>query len=170
MTLATIITVSDFEALVEGAFYPETPVVSSSESALGQPLDRFTSAAEMKAKAASCVEEGIYNYSFGLWYPSLLGPIVERKVTLDPPREGHAFRYSLSGWGIIHLQLYVTPPKLLQCRIAVNSETRAQSRETRYPELGAASEWDWQAVETYAFRLKRRLASMGRTAPVAARP
>ena len=169
MTLATIITISDFEALVEGAFYPETPTVSSSESALGQPLDRFASAAEMKAKAIACLDEGIYNYSFGLWYPSMKGQVSDRKVTLDPPREGHSFRYSLSGWGIIHLHLYVTPPRILQCRVLVNSQTRAESREKRYPEIGPASDWDWQAVETYAFRLSRRLASMGRTVPVAKR-
>lgn len=167
MTLATIITVNDFESLVEGAFYPEAPTVSSSESDLGQPLERFSTAAEITAKAAACLEEGIYNYSFGLWYPSMKGRVNDRKVMLDPPREGHSFRYSLSGWGIIHLQIYVTPPKILQCRVLVNSQTRAQSREKRHPDLGPASDWDWQAVETYAFRLSRRLASMGRTVPVA---
>jgi hypothetical protein len=166
VTLATIITVSDFGALVEGAFQPESPVVSSSESDLGEPLQRFATPVEILAKAAYCAEAGIHNYAFGLWYPSMKGRVLERQVTLDPPREGKSFRYSLSGWGIIHLHLYFTRPNILQCRVVVNSEARAKSRQDRHPELGATSEWDWRVVETYAFRLSRRLASMGRTAPV----
>ncbi|MCK4840643.1 MAG: hypothetical protein KAT04_02030 [Methylococcales bacterium] len=166
MTIATLISISDFGALVEDAFHPETPVVSSSESELGQPLQHFATPVEILAKAKHCIEAGIHNYAFGLWYPSMKGGVLERKVVLDPPREGESFRYSMSGWGIIYLHLYVTPPNTLQCRVAVNSEARARSREGRYPEMGATSEWDWRVVETYAFRLTRRLASMGRTVPV----
>lgn len=166
MTLATLISLSDFGALVESAFQAEAPEVSSSESELGEPLQRFATPAEIQAKAAECARAGIHNYAFGLWYPSTKGIVLERQVPLDPPREGKSFRYSLSGWGIIHLHLYFTPPNTLQCRVVVNSETRARAREDRYPELGATSEWDWRVVETYAFRLSRRLASMGRTAPV----
>ncbi len=166
MTLATLITLSDFGALVESAFQPESPVVASSESDFGQPLERFATPADIQAKAAYCVKAGIYNYAFGLWYPSMKGRVLERKIVLDPPREGESFRYSLSGWGIIHLHLYVTPPNTIQCRVAVNTEARAMSRQDRYPEMGAASEWDWRVVETYTFRLSRRLASMGRTVPV----
>lgn len=166
MTLATIITAADFDTLVESAFQAETPVVASSESDLGQPLERFATPADIRAKAARCIQEGISHYSFGLWYPSMKGSVLERQVALDPPRDGQTFRYSLSGWGIIRLQLYVTPPNTLQCRVTVNSEARAQSREHRYPEQGPVSDWDWLVVETYAFRISRQLAAMGRTAPV----
>lgn len=166
MTLATIISFADFGALVESAFEAETPVVSSAESDLGEPLQRFATPAEIQAKAADCVKAGIHNYAFGLWYPSMKGSVIERQVALDPPREGKSFRYSLSGWGIIRLHLYVTPPHTLQCRVVVNSEDRAKARQERHPELGPVSEWDWRVVETYAFRLSRRLAALGRTAPV----
>lgn len=166
VTLATLISFSDFGALVESAFQPEIPLVASSESDLGEPLERFATPAAILAKAADCVEAGVHNYSFGLWYPSMRGRVLERHLTFDPPREGKSFRYSLSGWGIIHLRIYVTPPNTLQCSVVVNSEARAESRQDRFPELGVASEWDWRVVETYAFRLSRRLASMGRTAPV----
>jgi len=166
MTLATVITTADFNTLVEGAFKAETPMVASSESDLGQPLERFATPAEIRAKAAQCIEQGIRHYGFGFWYPSMKGRFAEREVVLNPPRDGHTVRYSLAGWGIIRLQLYVTPPNTLQCRVTVNSEARAQSREQRYPEQGAVSDWDWRVVETYAFRLSRQLAAMGRTVPV----
>lgn len=166
MTLATVIDFSQLGVLVESAFRSETPTVSSSESELGEPLQRFASPAEILAKAAACMEGGVGNYAFGLWYPSMKGRVVERRVELDPPRDGKTFRYSLSGWGLVHLHLYFTPPHTLQCRVAVNSQARAQSRQGRYPELGATSEWDWRVVETYAFRLSRSLAAMGPTAPV----
>lgn len=166
MTLATIITASDFGTLVESMFQSEVPQVSSSESDLGEPLQRYTTPAEIMAKARQCIEAGVHNYAFGFWYPSMKGQVIERKVTLDPPREGKTFRYSLGGWGIIHLHLYVPGPGTLQCRIAVNSETRAMSRQDRHPELGPTVDWDWRVVEAYAFRLNRKLAAMGPTAPV----
>lgn len=166
MTIATLISFSDLAALIEGAFQPEIPLVAASESELEEPLQHFTSPEEMLAKAVSCAKAGIHNYTFGLWYPSMKGHVIERQIAFDPPREGKSFRYSLSGWGIIRLHLYFTPPNTLQCRISVNSQARAQSRQSRYPEMGAASAWDWRVVDTYAFRLSRRLASMGRLAPV----
>ena len=166
MTLATVITANDFNALVDSAFQAETPLVASSESVPGQSLEQFASAADIKTKAAQCIRDGVENYAFGLWYPSMKGLVLEREVPLNPPRDGETFRYSLSGWGIIRLQLYVTPPKTVQCRVAVNSESRAKSREQRYPEQGPVSDWDWRVVETYALRLSRRLAAMGHTAPV----
>ena len=107
MTLATIISFSDFGTLVEGAFQPEIPVVSSSESDLGEPLEHFSSPAEIRAKAADCAKAGMHSYAFGLWYPSMKGRVIERQVALDPPREGKSFRYSMSGWGIIRLHLYL---------------------------------------------------------------
>lgn len=166
MTLATILTLSDFGVLAESAFQAETPLVASSESDLGEPLERFVTAEDIRVKAAQCIKAGIRNYSFALWYPSMKGQALERQIALDPPREGKSFRHSLTGWGVIHLRIYYTPPGTFQCRIVVNSEARAKAREDRYPELGATAVWDWRVVDTYAFRLSRTLASMGRTAPV----
>lgn len=166
MTLATIITAADFSTLVEGMFQSETPAVSSSESDLGEPLQRFATPAEIMDKVAYCAQAGVHNYSFGFWYPSMKGRVVERRVTLNPPREGKTFRYSLGGWGLIHLPLYFTGSDTLQCRVVVNSEARAHSRQDRHPELGPVSEWDWRVVEALAFRLTRKLAAMGPTAPV----
>lgn len=167
MTLATLITAPDFNDLIASAFEAELPTVASSESELGEPLRHFASQDEIIAMAAQCIENRIHNYAFGFWYPSMKGELLERRVELDPPRDGKTFRYSLSGWGIIRIHLYAAQPGTLQCRIAVNSEARAQSREDRHPELGPVSAWDWRVVETYAFRLSRKLAAMGRTAPVA---
>lgn len=168
MTLATLIDFSDFGVLIESAFQQsETPQVSSSESELGASLQHFADAQAVVAKARQVAETGAHDYAFGLWYPSMKGLVYERRVVLDPPREGHAFRHSLSGWGIVHLHLYFTTGKTLQCRVVVNSEARAKAREARYPELGPVSDWNWRVVEAQAFRLTRKLASMGRTAPVA---
>ncbi|HEY1077379.1 MAG TPA: hypothetical protein VGE51_11875 [Fontimonas sp.] len=167
MTLATLITAPDFKDLIASAYEAEPPTVAAAESELGEALEHFSSPAEIVAKAAQCIEQRVHNYAFGFWYPSMKGEILERRVDLDPPRDGKTFRHSLSGWGIIRIHLYAAQPGTLQCRIAVNSEARARSREDRHPELGPVSAWDWRVVETYAFRLSRKLAAMGRTAPVA---
>lgn len=166
MTLATLLTPADFGTLVDEAFASETPLVSSSESALGQDLEHFTSAAAIKDKVAQCAAAGLHDYAFAFWYPAMKGLRIERRVDLDPPRDGHRFRHSLGGWGLIHLHLYFGAGGRLQCRVAVNSQTRALTREARYPELGPVADWDWRVVETTAFRLSRRLAAMGPTEPV----
>lgn len=166
MTLATFISPVDFDALIDAAFQSETPRVASSESDIGEPLQWFQTAAEVKAKAAQCADADLHNYAFGLWYPSMRGQMLERRVELDPPRDGKSFRYSLGGWGLIRLHLYFTQIDTLQCRVSVNSEARALSRQDRHPELGAVSDWNWRAVETHAFGLTRRLATMGKTGPV----
>lgn len=166
MTLATFITPSDFTALVETALTPDAPVIRSSESELGAPLERFEGASDILAKATACMETGRHQYAFGLWYPSMKGLVLERKIVFDPPRDGHTHRHSLGGWGLIHLHLYCTPSNRLQCRVAVNSMSRALAREARYPELGPVADWDWKAVERLAYKLTRRLSTMGPTGPV----
>lgn len=166
MTLATVLSAENFNSLVDSIFNAGEPLVASSESDLGQSLERFASAADVKKKAEQCIKDGVSNYGFGLWYPSMKGCVSERKVTLNPPRDGHEYRYSLSGWGLIRLQLYVTEPNTLQCRVVAGSQAKARSREKKYPEQGKVSDWDWREVETYAFRLSRQLAAMGPTAPV----
>lgn len=169
VTLATVISASGFGVLVKEAFHPECPLVSSSESDLGEPLQRFSTPEQIQAKVQECMDAGLHHYAFALWFPSMKGRVLERTITLDPPREGKTFRHSLGGWGIIHLHLYFTPPNTLQCRVAVNSRDRAASKQDRYPELGPATDWDWTVVEAKAFRISRRLASMGRTVPVVQR-
>lgn len=166
MTLATFIKLSDFDELVDAAFLPEAPNVASSESELSEPLQHFPDAAAIKAKAAQCVAESTHNYAFALHYPSLGSTVIERMITFEPPRDGHSFRYSCSGWGLIHLHLYVPEADVLQCRIAAASRSWAEKRQDRYPELGAVSNWNWPQIESIAFRLSRRLAAMGKTGPV----
>lgn len=166
MTPATLIKLSDFDDLVDAAFVPEAPHVASSESDLGEPLQHFADAAAIKRKAALCVAGATHNYAFALHYPSAGGTVIERRITLDPPRDGHRFRYSWSGWGLIHLHLYVPEPEVLQCRVAATSRAWAERRQDRYPELGAVTDWNWPQIESIAFRLGRRLAAMGKTGPV----
>jgi hypothetical protein len=167
MTLATFIKLSDFDDLVDAAFAPEAPTVASSESGLGEPLQHFADAAAIKARAAQCVASETHNYAFALHYPSTGHTVIERRITFDPPRDGHTFRYSRSGWGLIHLHLYVADADVLQCRVAAASRAWAEKRQDRYPELGAVSDWNWPQIESIAFRLSRRLATMGKTGPVA---
>ncbi|HEY9546699.1 MAG TPA: hypothetical protein VIR56_11875 [Solimonas sp.] len=167
MTLATFIKLSDFDELVDAAFMPEAPNVASSESDLGEPLQHFADAGAIKARAAQCVADGTHNYAFALHYPSTGRTVIERRISFDPPRDGHTFRYSWSGWGLIHLHLYVTDGDVLQCRVAATSRAWAEKRQDRYPELGAVSDWNWPQIESIAFRLSRRLAAMGKTGPVA---
>src|SRR3546814_19939301 len=96
MPLATFIKLSNFDELVDAAFMPEAPNVASSESDLGEPLQHFADAGAIKARAAQCVADGTHNYAFALHYPSTGRTVIERRISFDPPRAGHTFRYSWS--------------------------------------------------------------------------
>ncbi|NKF21348.1 hypothetical protein [Solimonas marina] len=166
MTLATFISPADFDLLVDAAYHPEAPTVTSSESAPGAALTHFADADAVKAQAAHCHAAGdVDHYAFGLWYRGAGGTVLERRIDFDPPRDGHRFGHSLAGWGLIHLHLYWTADTL-QCRVVAHARAAAEKRQARYPELGAIDDWNWPQIESTTFRLQRRLASMGRTGPV----
>src|SRR3546814_16349619 len=72
------------------------PYTTLFRSDLGEPLQHFADAGAIKARAAQCVADGTHNYAFALHYPSTGRTVIERRISFDPPRDGHTFRYSWS--------------------------------------------------------------------------
>ncbi len=106
-----------------------------------------------------------YVYCF-LLYPGTNGFVRKRRVELDPKHcNGATYRYAMEGWGLIHFQLDLTDRENISCRVAVNSEKRANNWSETYPELGSPSLWDWSVIEKHSRRLIRVLRKIAKPPP-----
>src|SRR4030095_3135872 len=87
--------------------------------------------------------------------------VLNRRVSLDPQKcEGHSFRYSVGGWGVIHVQLRLGRTAEVSCSISVNSRKRANAWFATHPEFKDPKLWNWKAVEKHAARLSRRVRAL----------
>ncbi|MFM2386673.1 MAG: hypothetical protein RL660_1430 [Bacteroidota bacterium] len=97
--------------------------------------------------------------TFQLWAPRHQGKPIFRKVDLDPKRcNGHTFRYSTDGWGLI--QLYFGGLKngeLNQSHIGHFSEKGALGCEGANTANGLSSFWDWTEIQVTSRRLKYQI-------------
>lgn len=94
--------------------------------------------------------------TFQLWTPRHKGEPLFRKIELDPKRNnGHTFRYSTDGWGLI--QLYfgsLSNNKLNQSHFGHFTEKAALNWEESYSFNGKVSNWDWTEIQTTSRNLK----------------
>ena len=95
--------------------------------------------------------------AFGLYYKEAKGEMKINRISLNPSFcNGKTYRYNIEGWGIIYVQLSLKE-KDIECRIAVNTEKRAQKWEITNPELGSSESWNWKIVASKARKLIKEL-------------
>ena len=86
------------------------------------------------------------------------GYVEVRRINLNPEKcDGATWREKVEGWGLVQLQLQPVEDSMIEFRIAVNSEKRAQNWYPTFPELQSPSTWDWAVVEKQVRRLIRLL-------------
>ena len=103
-------------------------------------------------------ESGEVFLNFVVRYPEAKGHVDVKKIQLDPVKvKGAAWREVIEGWGLIQLQLRFGADGVVEVRVAVNSEKRAQAWAENYLQMGSPAQWDWKVVEKYARRLIRAL-------------
>lgn len=97
-----------------------------------------------------------FSVTFQLWTPRHKGNILFRRIELDPKRcNGHTFRYSTDGWGLI--QLYFGGLKnneLNQSHIGHFNEKGALVNEALNNFNGKVGDWDWAEIQTSSRKLK----------------
>jgi hypothetical protein len=127
-------------------------------SIAGQAINEYKTTEEIVSKFDLCTGDK-FAVTFQLWTPRLKGDLVFRKVDLDPKYwNGHTFRYSTDGWGLI--QLYfggVKNNELNRSHIGHQSRKRALANENSHPEMGQVGKWDWSEVEKAARGLKYQI-------------
>lgn len=100
-----------------------------------------------------------FSQTFQLWTPKHGGNPIFRKIALNPDYcNGHTFRYSTTGWGLI--QLYfggVEKHKLNQSHIGSFTEKGALSKETIPSINGQVKNWNWKEIESTFRKLKYQI-------------
>jgi hypothetical protein len=97
--------------------------------------------------------------TFQLWTPRHKGKLLFRKIDLDPKHcNGHTFRYSTDGWGLI--QLYFGGLKnneLNQSHIGHFNESEALKNEISMTFNGKVDAWDWTEIQATSRKLKYQI-------------
>ncbi len=97
--------------------------------------------------------------TFQLWAKRFGGDILFRKVDLNPKYcEGHTFRYSTDGWGLI--QLYFGEQKdnvLFHSHIGHFNEKGALKWEETNHFNGKVDKWNWKEIEQASRKLKNQI-------------
>ena len=156
---AEIIPSAQVGSLLAAAF-KGTPLVSEAYSRFDFPLRSFGDPTSLERVIHAEREAGNKSVSLVVHYPESKGQVITRRINLLPEKcNGASWRETLEGWGLIQLQLEYQGGDTVKCRIAVNSERRAEAWAQTYPEFGSPELWDWQAVERHARRLIRVLRS-----------
>jgi hypothetical protein len=146
---------ADFGEVLDFVFERSDCQVFETYSPVGTELMQFTSLEQIAGR-----------YSVGVTRhtaPSVLLSVVppgarelvsKRRIDL---KSGEV-RYTLEGWGIVHLHLGgVGPQGLVHSHTNHNSEKRARAWEATAPHLQPVAAWDWKEVATISNRLNAHI-------------
>jgi hypothetical protein len=150
-----------YEQLQEivGAIYDQGDVaVKQAYSDLECPTLEFKSADALIKDMAYSPGQKVAFFYYSIYYLEARGYTFEERVELKPEScNGHKFRFIQAGWGLIALQCNFKQFPKIECRITVNSDTRAGNWSQTYPELKDPNLWDWKIINKKAGRLIRLL-------------
>jgi hypothetical protein len=146
------------DALMRAVFATGTPTVMENYSAYeAAPLTFATHTDVLKfAEVESSKRAGAV--SIAIHYPDMQGRLGITRVSLNPATcQGATYRFCCEGWGVIHAYLPVAMPVGVAPFVSANSEKRAMTWASTYPDWDPPHTWDWQSVSRHLRRLRRAL-------------
>lgn len=127
-------------------------------SPYGQEICEYKTVEEISSKFDLDIGDK-FAVTFQLWTPRHKGKPLFRKIDLDPKHcNGHTFRYSTDGWGLI--QLYFGGLKnneLSQSHIGHFNESGALKNESSTAFNGKVNVWDWTEIQATFSKLKYQI-------------
>jgi hypothetical protein len=129
-------------------------------SPYGQNICQYKSSTEIAAKF-DLFNGDKFAVTFQLWSPQHNGEPIFSKVALDPRRcNGHTFRYSTGGWGMIQLYFGGVRNGILSLsHIGHFSEKNAAKWEGINKLKGSTKGWEWKEVQATSKKLKQYIRS-----------
>jgi len=165
------ISIRQLHEIVGAIFDQGDVIVKEADSAFDCPTRSFVNAAELIDHLTHRPEEKSSFSSYAIYYPEAKGHVYEKRITLKPEScNGHTFRFSQEGWGLVHLQCDFRNYPTIVCRIAVNSAERARNWYDTCPEYKNPRLWDWDIISKKAGQLVRLLRKCGKHAAHHASP
>lgn len=136
------------------SIFKEDVVIYESDSAFDSDLLHFEDIQSLKKHFDAAVVNGSFSSNYALYYPKANGYFHKKKVRLNPEScDGATYRYTASGWGVIHVQISLRDKPVVEVRVAVNSAKRAANWSATYSELKDPELWDWKYVEKQTRRI-----------------
>jgi hypothetical protein len=124
-------------------------------SPYGQEICQYKTVDEIASKF-DLVSGGKFAVTFQLWTPRHKGKLLFRKIDLDPTYcNGHSFRYSTDGWGLI--QLYFGGLKnneLNQSHLGHFNEGEALKNEKSTTFNEKVNDWEWNEIKITSRKLR----------------
>ena len=127
-------------------------------SSYGQEISEYKTTDEI-AKKFDLENARQLSPTFQLWTPRFGGNIFFRKIDLNPEYcNGHIFRYSADGWGLI--QLYFGGHKdniLFHSHIGHFNEKGALKSQDTNKSIDNVDKWNWKIIEQTSRQLKNQI-------------
>ena len=159
------ISVSQLHDIVNAIYDEGAPVVREAYSAFDTPTREFKTKNDLLSDLTYSPGQDVKFFHYSIYYPESAGFTIEERINLEPEKcNGHTYRFSQAGWGLIFLQCNFETYPLIECRIAVNSRKRAELWASTYPGLQSPEAWAWNIVDRYAGKLVRKLRKHGKQA------
>jgi hypothetical protein len=132
--------------------------IYDSYSSYDEHIHEYKSAQEITSKF-DLVKGDKFALTFQLWTPRHKGEPLFRKIELDPKRcNGHTFRYSTDGWGLIQLYFGGIQNSLLnQSHIGHFNEKGAFEKETPNHLNDKVNIWDWEEIQKSSRKIKYQI-------------
>lgn len=157
---------AQLQELLRAVFAIGAPMVAQAYSDYGMPVKIFSTLESLEEDMAYPSSRKEMLFCYQIHYPEAKGAATERRINLKPGAvPGQTHRFVMEGWGLIQLQCGFKAFPSIECRVAVNSEIRAQKWSANFSEMGPPELWDWNAVKRYAGRLVRLLRKLGMCCP-----
>jgi hypothetical protein len=150
-----------FLELAGSLFETGEPIVYRSD----QTIQKFKTASELVRDIEHTIAAGNKGLFYDVYYPDTAGFVGKRTIRFNQTYNGQTSREEMEGWGLIQLQGNVENASVIRCRIAVNTQKRAQAWAGTYLTMRNPQEWNWKAVERHARRIIRRMKKIASAFP-----
>lgn len=164
---------ADFDDVLEFVFAKCECQVLESYSPFDDELVEFSDVGEIRRRySMGKCENTAPSVLLSLVPPSGRASVTRRRIDLKPGSvPGARYRYTVEGWGVIHLHLGGVGPKgLIHSHTNHNSQERARAWSATYPEHEPVEAWDWAEVTRISNRLNMHIRKRLSVTRVGSRP
>jgi hypothetical protein len=163
MQTTQIISESQIYDVLASVFALGDPIVKEAYSEFDAPTKTFPTLESLRADIDYTPGQERKFFYYSIYCPTAKGFVLEKRIELKPGAvKNRTHRFCQEGWGLIFLQITFKHPGTVECRVEVNSETKASNWAETQDRLGNPDEWDWAEIKLHAGRLIRLVRKLGK--------
>jgi hypothetical protein len=163
MQTTQTISESQLDDVLASIFDSGDPVVKEAYSDFDAPTNTFPTLEALRNDIDYTPGQKRKFFYYSIYYPAARGSVLEKRIELKPGAvKNHTHRFCQEGWGLVFLQITFDHPGTVECRVAVNSEKRANNWSDTIDRFGDLDAWDWDVIKLHAGRLTRLLRKLGK--------